>query len=80
VTCREFADCLMDGLSGELDPDSGSAFEEHLRLCTNCERYLTSYKESVALGKHAFDDEHATAPSTVPENLVSAILAARERR
>jgi anti-sigma factor RsiW len=80
VTCREFTDFLMDYLSDELAPDSRSLFEAHLRACTNCDRYLTSYRASVELGKHAFEDEQAQLPSTVPEELVKAILAARSRR
>jgi len=80
VTCREFADFLTDYLSNELSADSRTAFEDHLLVCVNCQRYLTSYKESVALGKHAFDDEDGPLPAAVPEDLVKAIMAARPRR
>jgi anti-sigma factor RsiW len=79
VTCREFTDFLMDYLSGELAPDARSSFDAHLQVCPNCDRYLTSYRESVELGKHAFEDEQAPVPSTVPEELVKAIMAARSR-
>ena len=55
VTCREFADFMADYLSGELTPDLREPFDHHLSLCVNCQRYLSSYRETVALGKRAFD-------------------------
>jgi anti-sigma factor RsiW len=79
VTCRELADFIADYLAGELPPASNATFEHHLDLCTNCRRYLTSYEETVKLGKRAFDDEDALVPPEVPEQLVQAILAARPR-
>jgi hypothetical protein len=38
---------------------------------------LTSYEETVKLGKTAFDDENAELPADVPEDLVKTILALR---
>jgi anti-sigma factor RsiW len=80
VTCREFADFMADYLSNELPPDHRRPFEHHLSLCLNCQRYLTSYRETVALGKRAFADDDAALPADVPEGLVKAILAARPPR
>ena len=80
MTCREFADFMMDYLSDELSTESRAAFEHHLSVCTNCQRYLASYRETVKLGKHAFADVDADVPSQVPEELVKAILAARPRQ
>jgi len=77
VTCREFADFMMDYLSDELSSESRGQFEHHLTVCANCRNYLTSYEETVKLGKRAFDDEDAPLPADVPEGLVKAILAAR---
>jgi anti-sigma factor RsiW len=77
VTCREFADFMMDYQSGELASDVRARFEHHLTLCVNCRTYLSSYEETVKLGKTAFDDEHAELPADVPEDLVKAILALR---
>jgi anti-sigma factor RsiW len=79
LTCREFADFMMDYLSDELSTESRAAFEYHLSLCINCRRYLASYRETVRLGKRAFEDVDADVPSQVPEDLVKAILAARPR-
>ena len=80
MTCREFADFMADYLSGELAPDTRQAFDHHLSLCVNCVRYLTSYRETLALGKRAFADDDADLPADVPDTLVTAILAARHHR
>ncbi len=77
MTCREFADFMMDYLSDELSSEARAPFDYHLSLCANCRKYLTSYEETVKLGKRAFADEDAALPSDVPEELVKAILAAR---
>ncbi|MGE5812893.1 MAG: anti-sigma factor family protein [Acidobacteriota bacterium] len=79
MTCREFTDFMMDYTSGELSAESRAAFEYHLGLCINCRRYLASYRETVKLGKRAFEDDDANVPSEVPDELVRAILAARPR-
>jgi anti-sigma factor RsiW len=79
VTCREFAEFICDYFAGELSPDTRTQFDDHLARCVNCRRYLTSYRESVTLGKHAYD-EGAKLPDDVPEDLVRAILAARPKQ
>ena len=80
MTCREFADFMADYLADELPPDLRRPFDDHLSVCVNCQRYLTSYRETIALGKGAFADDDAAVPADVPEELVKAILAARQRR
>jgi anti-sigma factor RsiW len=79
VTCREFADFILDYLSGELPRDRAEVFEHHLRLCANCTRYLAQYRATVSVGREAFDDPDAPVPAEAPEDLVRAILAARQR-
>ncbi len=80
VTCREFADFMADYLSGDLQRNVRQQFERHLNLCINCERYLTSYRQTITLGKRAFTDDAAALPADVPEELVRAILAVRSTR
>ena len=78
MTCRELADFLADYLSGALPEATRRQFDDHLRICLNCERYLTIYRETVKLGRRAFeDDDDAALPREVPEELVKAILALR---
>jgi len=80
VTCREFADFMMDYLSGELSSESRAEFDHHLSVCSNCRRYLASYRETVNLGKRAFADDDANVPAELPDEFVKAILAARSRQ
>ena len=75
MTCREFADVLDNYLSGALPSEARLAFDEHLEICVNCQKYLKSYEETVKLGKRAFDDV-AELPADIPEDLVKAVLAA----
>jgi anti-sigma factor RsiW len=79
VTCREFSEFILDYLSDELPTAQKTAFERHLARCVNCDRYLHSYRESMILGKRAFDDGKAPLPSGVPDDLVRAILSARRQ-
>lgn len=77
MTCREFADFIMDYLSAELPPETRAHFDHHLDICENCRRYLASYEQTVKLGRRAFEDDDAPVPADVPQDLVQAILAAR---
>ncbi len=77
MTCREFADFMMDYLSAELSSESRARFDHHLSICPNCRKYLTSYEQTISLGKRAFEDEDAPLPADVPEELVKAIASAR---
>jgi anti-sigma factor RsiW len=79
VTCREFAEFMGDYLSGALPSGERSAFEHHLQLCLNCRKYLAGYEQTVKLGKRAFEDDDAAVAAEVPEELVKAILDARNR-
>lgn len=76
MTCEEAFDFLAAFLDGELPDDTRLAFERHLAMCPPCVAYLDSYRETIALGRAACGSE---AAEEVPEELVNAILAARER-
>jgi anti-sigma factor RsiW len=80
LTCREFVEVLMAWLDDELEPARRGAFDAHLDSCVDCERYLDSYRTTVALGKSICgDDLDGPVPEDVPEDLVQAVLAARDR-
>jgi anti-sigma factor RsiW len=74
VTCRDFADFLLDYLEGELPADTRRRFDAHLAGCPDCVHYVRHYTETVAAGRLALADE---LPADVPDDLVSAILRAR---
>ena len=80
MTCREFADFMLEYSTGELPPDVRAVFEHHLERCGNCRAYLELYSRTVDVGRRvaAADLEDATTCG-VPEDLVAAILAARPR-
>lgn len=78
MTCREFVEFLMEYLSHELQPSQRAAFEEHLAGCRACVAYLSTYQETIRLGKLAYRGEDMV-PEEVPEELVQAILHARKR-
>ncbi len=80
MTCRELVNFLMDYLSGELPTDERALFDEHLGSCPECVAYLKSYEETLRLGRAAFSRLDEPVPDEVPDELVTAILAARRRQ
>ena len=80
LTCREFVDFMMEYLEGGLEASVRTSFEGHMGDCPSCVTYLDTYRETVALGKKILCDESdSPVPEDVPEDLVTAILAARKR-
>lgn len=77
MTCREFADFIMDYFDGELPPEVLQKFERHLSLCPNCRIYLAQYESTVAAERKAFAEGDEALPSDAPEDLIQAILSAR---
>ena len=79
MTCRAVADFLMDYVSGELPAAAHTAFERHLLACPNCAEYLAQYRQIITAGHRAFDARDEQVVGRIPEELVRAILAARDR-
>ena len=77
VTCRTFVEFLMDYLSGGLPDSQRDEFDAHVAACVACVAYMKTYKETVELGKAAFQDPDSEVPTEVPEDLIKAVLAAR---
>ena len=77
MTCRDFADFLDRYFTADLPAPILAAFEFHLSVCPNCQRYLAQYRDAIALGRRAFDEMDEAVPAGLPEDLVAAILAAR---
>jgi len=82
MNCRDFIEFLWRYLEEDLQVGERRTFDEHLAECPHCVRYLDSYRRTVTLGKDAFAAVPAEAPvpDEVPEDLVTAILAARNAR
>lgn len=79
ITCRELIEFLDDYVAGELDRARREAFESHLRECQACRSYLATYRATMRLSAEAAHDAAQHAAERVPEDLVRAIMAARER-
>jgi anti-sigma factor RsiW len=76
VTCRDFADVLLDYVEAELPRETRWRFEEHMAICPDCAQYLQHYTDTITAGRRALADD---LPAEVPDELVSAILQARDR-
>ena len=77
MTCRELNDFVLDFLSGELPAPLRQVFDRHLDACGNCRMYLATYQATIKAERLAFGaDPGPEAP--LPEELVQAILAARD--
>ena len=79
MTCREFVDFLMSYVDQTLPMEQRETFEGHMQLCPTCVTYLDTYKDTVLLGRAVCRDPEGPPPEEAPEQLVKAILAARER-
>ncbi|MBT5495574.1 MAG: hypothetical protein HOK54_07525 [Alphaproteobacteria bacterium] len=75
INCVEFEDFILAYLEDDLTRRQRSIFEMHMTLCAECREYLQQYQASLALAKSA---EATTVPTEVPEDLIRAVLAARE--
>lgn len=79
LTCREFVEFLAVYLEGRLPEEQLARFQAHLASCPPCVSYTRSYQDAVRLGREAFACPEENVPADVPEDLVRAIVAARER-
>jgi len=77
LTCREFVEFLDDYLEGTLSPDRAATFDSHLSSCPSCVAYMKTYAAAIELAREALASE-LPLPEDVPEDLIRAILAARE--
>jgi anti-sigma factor RsiW len=78
LTCREFVEFLGEYLEGRLPPGQLARFGGHLAACPACVSYTRSYRDTVRLGRSVLSNTDETLPGDVPEELVRAILAARD--
>jgi hypothetical protein len=76
MTCRDVDQFLMDYLAGVLPFGVRLSFTAHIALCSDCRRYIDTYRRTIALGRAAI--VAAEPPPQVPEELVEAILASRD--
>lgn len=78
ITCKEFEDFVLRYLEGELSDKQKSIFEWHLRWCRECREYLAAYQRTLEIADAVLAPPDQPVPTDVPEDLIKAILAARE--
>ncbi len=80
ITCAEFEDFIIAYLDGELNAGQKRIFELHLAMCRECRDYLAAYRSAMTITRDTLDGQTADVLEDVPEDLVSAVLAARQPR
>ncbi len=78
ITCREFEDFILAYLEGELPERQHFVFELHTKVCRECRDYLGAYRRTMEISKRAFKQEDEPVSDEVPEDLVKAVLAAKD--
>jgi anti-sigma factor RsiW len=78
MTCRDVIEFLLDYVAGTVSAEERTVFEAHLAVCPPCVAYLKSYQATVQLGQAALSESDEADPPPMPEELISAILAARK--
>ena len=79
ITCVEFETFILDYLEGTLPARQRRIFDLHLKMCRECRDYLAAYKATMGVAKRALKDPADGPPDDAPEELIKAVLAARER-
>lgn len=78
LTCTQF-EALVDAyIDGELGPVARATVDFHMRSCPVCRRYLTAYRKVRDMAAETLTLPEAQVLEDVPEDLVAAVLAARE--
>jgi predicted anti-sigma-YlaC factor YlaD len=81
ISCIEFEAFVLDYFEEELTSRQRSMFELHLKVCPECRTYLRHYRETVVLLKtssRSIDQTRTQQLQTVPEDLIAAIIEARQ--
>lgn len=80
ISCDDFENFILAYLDDELLPRQKFVFELHLKVCRECRDYLKAYKASMTVAAMAMKAESQAKLENVPEDLVAAILAARDAK
>lgn len=78
MKCRELAEFLNDYVSGDLPEENRVHFEFHISKCKNCHEYMVQYEVVIKAGKIACDEFSDEMP-VMPEELIKAVLASRQK-
>lgn len=79
LTCRELIEFLDDYVAGNQPAEVRRHFEDHMKCCASCHDYLRTYRDTINISRAALNKSDAPVPTSVPNGLVEAILAARKK-
>lgn len=79
ITCNEFEEFINAYLEGSLPTSKRLVFEMHLKMCRECRDFLSRYQDAMILTKGAVLNDSNLEEETVPEDLINAILDARQK-
>jgi anti-sigma factor RsiW len=79
LTCREFDEFMVDYLDGELPVWQKYMCWLHVKMCKECAYFVQQYRRTLALEKSAFASPEDAVPDSVPEDLVRAAIARRNK-
>lgn len=79
INCESFDTFIVDFLDGNLQEDQKLIFTKHLNECPPCKKYLKDYQKSIQLSQAVFSAEQEVDKQEMPEELVQAILAAKQQ-
>ena len=77
ITCEEFENFIVGYFENDLSRKQKIVFETHLRMCRECRDYLTAYQRTMEISRVACETNDDAIPVDVPEDLIKAILDAR---
>jgi anti-sigma factor RsiW len=80
ATCEELEDFIIDYVDETLPDSQNRKFDLHLRVCAPCRRYIENYRKTIALTNASYEDVPPPDGENIPEELVQAILAARDEK
>lgn len=78
ITCVEFEAFVAAYIDGELSQRQLTTFNLHLKLCRECREYLEAYRRTLEITHATASYTQILDPAAVPEDLVKAILAAKD--
>lgn len=79
LTCKQFDDFMVDFLEHDLPFSQKLGCWMHLKMCRDCSKFVRQYQQTITLGKQAFDNPDEPVPDSVPEDLIKAALAHRQK-
>jgi anti-sigma factor RsiW len=81
MMCNDITDLILDYLTEELDPDTTSEFEKHMRICPDCVAFLNTYKQTVQMTRSLrYEDIPPEMEKRVRQFLAQKMKGAPRRR